>query len=170
MKLLIIGKAGHGKDTAAELLASLLRMKFASSSLFACERAVFPVLSEKYGYRDIQDCYDDRDDHRIEWRDLISSYNTPDKTRLVREVLRDHDIYVGMRCHEEYEATKHMFDMVLWIDAGFRLPLKQDPSLTIPFCADEMTPICNNFTEGNLLENVVRLFSGAIIHTIRTAA
>lgn len=154
MKLLILGHGRHGKDSVAEILRDLFSFSFISSSLAAAEIAVYPQLRDKYGYKTITECYDDRSNHRMEWKQCITDYNTPDKSKLCREILEKNDCYVGMRCDEEYEATKHLFDFVIWVDASKRLP--PDPSLAIKQDST-MLVLDNNTTERNLIRNVRKL-------------
>ena len=80
-KIIVLGYARHGKDSVCELLARH-GYTFKSSSLFACEKVVYPALKDKYGYESIEACYQDRVNHRKEWFDLIAQYNTPDLTKL----------------------------------------------------------------------------------------
>lgn len=130
MKTLILGPGRHGKDTVAEYLARQLNLSFASSSHFLCKKVVFPVLAPKLGYKDIEECYQDRVNHRETWRDLISEYNFPDKARLTREILAENDIYVGMRDAAEFEAAYSLFDLIIEVDASKRIPV-DDPTYTI---------------------------------------
>lgn len=128
MKLLILGRARHGKDTAAEYLRARWGVSFQSSSLTAA-RVILPVLNaarELAGappYIDEQHAFNDRQAPRMRelWKRSISLYNAADKTALAREILKDSDCYVGMRALDEYEATRHLFDHMLWIDAGGRV-------------------------------------------------
>jgi dephospho-CoA kinase len=156
MKRLIIGKARHGKDTFALLLAEYTGASFISSSEFCNERAVFPVLKDKYGYTSLEECFNDRGSHREEWKALISAYNTPDKARLAKEMLENHDFYVGMRCHIEYEASKHLFDQILWVDASDRVAF-DDPSMSIKFNPAEMVWIDNNGCQKALKRQAVKI-------------
>jgi len=143
VKVLILGHGEHGKDTAGELVTKYTGLRFESSSLAASEIVVFPALREKYGYSTPQECYEDRRNHREEWRQLITEYNTPDKGRLCREILERCDGYIGMRCQQEYEATMHLFDHVLWIDSSKRKP--QDPTMKI-MRDESMHYIDNNYS------------------------
>ena len=154
MAILILGPGGHGKDTLAEMLALATGMTFKSSSAAANELAVFPTMSKEYGYATLEECFADRRNHRIQWKYLISQYITPDKARLCREVLAECDMYVGMRCVEEYEASKHMFDHILWVDASRRIE-KLDPSLSIPYDDGNMIYFGNNRSRTNLMSQVV---------------
>ena len=131
MKILVIGKARHGKDTACELLRELFGFTFASSSDFVAERAVYPTLFPKYGYASKEEAYADRVNHREEWRDLISEYNREDPTKLARELLEHNDIYCGMRSLREFSAASELFDLILWIEADGRVG-GEDVSLDIP--------------------------------------
>lgn len=132
-KLLILGDARHGKDTFAQILADCWGLKFCSSSLFCAEKVIMPVLAEKYGYKTVQECFDDRVNHRAEWKELIFSYNQDDLTRLSKSILAENDVYVGMREIRELDACKAegLFDLIVWVDDGYRKPPEDRSSMTI---------------------------------------
>lgn len=152
--VLILGAARHGKDTAAEILAGVTGWSFYSSSMFVAQKAVYPVLLAKYGYASLEDCYNDRVNHREEWRDLIRAYNQNDRARLAKELLDVCNIYVGMRCHMEYEACvrQNVFDHVIWVEASNRVK-RPDPSLTIKK-DDTMCVLDNNGSIDVLRESI----------------
>ena len=114
MKILILGYSRHGKDTLAEIFRDNFGISFTSSSLAACEIAIFPVLSEKYGYKTNIECYEDRHNHRSEWYEMICNYNKDDGARLCKDILKLNDCYVGMRAKREFEASKHLFDLIIF--------------------------------------------------------
>lgn len=118
MKLLIIGKARSGKDTLAEYFKKEFGFTFKSSSEMACEIFLFDKLKDKYGYKTVEECVNDRVNHRAEWFDLIKEYNTPNESKLAKEILKRTDCYVGMRRKEELEACKKagLFDAIIWVD------------------------------------------------------
>jgi hypothetical protein len=139
-KLLIIGHARHGKDTVAEMLRDQYGFKFASSSLFAAEHVTRPYLRH-FGifYPTVQDCYEDRHNHRAHWHAAIRDYTKDDPTRLAREVLVNHDIYVGMRHNTELNACRiqGVFDFIIWVDRGNVLPPEDFSSMKLhPWMAD----------------------------------
>ncbi len=147
IKVLIVGYARHGKDTFAEMLG----LPFNSSSEAAMELAIYPILQAKYNYQSMAECFEDRVNHRKEWHDLIKAYNTPDKTRLAREILKENDVYVGMRCSEEVQACieQKIFDTIIWVDASGRLPPESKDSISIkPDCANFF--VTNNETLDDL--------------------
>lgn len=150
-KFLIIGHAQHGKDTAAEMLCDMFGLKAADSSRRSLEIFLFDKLAPKYGYKTIEEAYQDRKNHRAEWYEEIKAFNTPDKTRLARNIIKDSDIYVGMRCPEEIAACRsaRLFDQVLWIDASERKPPEPSSSFAITQ-ADADVVIDNNGNEPNL--------------------
>lgn len=133
-KIGIFGYARHGKDTVAEILADRMDYYFCSSSLFACEEAVYPYLAQKYGYRTPYECFEDRINHRAEWKDLITFYNKDDKSRLAKKLLVDNDIYVGMRCKDELQACidQKVFDILIWV-CDPRKPVESVDSCTIRY-------------------------------------
>jgi hypothetical protein len=118
-KILILGHGEHGKDTIADIITDLTGLRFESSSRAAAELAVWPKMPQ---YTTVQRCFDDRRNHREEWKRLITEYNTPDKSRLCREIVARCDGYIGMRCPIEYAAVKHLFGYVVWVDASKRKP------------------------------------------------
>ena len=154
-KLLLLGHGGHGKDTLAEALRDLGGVRFASSSETANRLVIYPRLREKYGYASEQECFDDRRNHRLEWYQLICEYNAEDRARLSKQILAEQDMYVGMRDQQEFEATRPLVDLVLWVDAAERLPEK-DPSL---FIAQEEADLCvpNNSTPLRLALRILYL-------------
>lgn len=154
MKIMILGHGRAGKDETAKILRDQAGITFRSSSEAACEIAVFPYLSELYGYETPAECFADRAQHRDEWKDLITAYNTPDKSKLCREIIATNDCYVGMRCPLEFAATRHLFGMVIWVDASKRVPL--EPSMLIKQ-DDNMLHIDNNGDWWNLEWQVSRL-------------
>lgn len=142
MKILILGHGRHGKDTAAEMLHNLYGYTFDSSSWAACKLAVYPVMRDLYYYDTPEQCYDDRHNYRQMWYELIAQYNEHDPSRLARDILARNDMYVGMRSAREYHASKHLFDVVLYVSASVRMPL--DPTMHIPYSPTEMVHIDNN--------------------------
>jgi len=149
MKILVLGAGRHGKDTAAHFIAGLTGLEFTSSSLFACEKAVYPHME----YNSVRECYRDRHNHRQLWYNLIKDYNKTDRSRLCMELLIEYDIYVGMRDDEEYEASKHLFDHIFWVDASGRKP--KDETMKIEYDEHKMTLIDNNSSVIELFEEVV---------------
>lgn len=148
MKLLILGHARHGKDTAAEYLRDAHGVRFRSSSLFLAETVVRPALAGRGLFYDSFDaCYADRVNHRALWREIISDFNGEDPARLTREILAVSDCYVGMRTAREYESARSLFDAVLWIDASGRgLPPEGTDSMDITFDPAWMIRIDNGGT------------------------
>lgn len=131
--ILILGYARHGKDTVAEMFQSMFGLRFQSSSEFLAERIVFPALKNKYNYESVQQCFEDRVNHRKEWFDLISEYNRDDPTALARGVLQNNDIYVGMRRKCELDACvqAHLFDHIIWVDRSSCVPPENADSCSV---------------------------------------
>lgn len=146
-KILILGHGRHGKDTVAEILEGMLGFKFISSS-YACLHVIKPVLMaarpESYGmYTPDEEIYEDRINCRDLWKEAITLVNTPDKAHLTKLVLEQADMYVGMRCNEEFLASKDLFDLVIWVDAFERIP-ESDITMDIEFDASYMERVDNN--------------------------
>jgi hypothetical protein len=138
-KILILGHAEHGKSKVAELLEDFHGFTFKDSSYFAAET----FLAEKLGYDSVDDCFNDRRNRRTLWHDEICEFNTPHKDRLAKMMLQVADVYVGMRCPDEfltcmgydldtyYKVKKPIFDIVIWVNASKRKPLESKESMKI---------------------------------------
>jgi len=161
-KILILGYARHGKDTVAEMLEAEYGFTFRSSSLFLAEKAVKPAL-EEHGlfYGSVEECYADRVNHRDLWHDIIVEYNREDPARLAKEILAEADIYIGMRSDREYQASRDLFDVIVWVDASKRgVPSESSGSMTIEPDPTTMRWIDNNGSLDDLWATVGDLFCG----------
>ena len=128
-KLLIIGYGRHGKDTVCEILEQDFSFTYDSSSSFCNKLFIYNQLKDKYNYKNEQECFNDRHNHRKEWYDAICEYNHYDAAKLGREILNQYDIYCGLRNKREFFAMKNtgVFDYAIWVDRSEHLP-KEDPS------------------------------------------
>lgn len=121
MKILILGQARSGKDSLAELWNKNFGLTYKSSSEMANELFIYDELKGKYGYSTIEECFEDRMNKRTEWYKMICGFNKDDKSRLSKAILDKYDCYVGMRDDMEFEASKHLFDLIVWVDASERI-------------------------------------------------
>lgn len=146
-KLLIIGHARHGKDTVGERISKTMGLSFMSSSEFVGREAIWPMWGEER-YCSFDEMFEDRVNYRSTWKDLISAYNTPDKSRTATEMLFKHNLYVGMRARDELEAckTKDLFDYIIWVDGSQRHPPEGKGSMEL-VAADADLHIDNNGPE-----------------------
>lgn len=120
-RVLILGWARHGKDTVAEIMREEHGYTFESSSYFLAEKVVRPELGRRgIVYDTLEECYEDRVNHRATWREIIGDYNGADPALLARSILEVSDCYVGMRTDREYRAARNLFDAVVWVDASRR--------------------------------------------------
>ena len=90
-------------------------------------------------YKDDIECFEDRINHRKAWFDTIAAFNTPNKTATAEAVLKESDIYVGMRNRAELAACRHagLFDIIVWVDASLRVDPEAKSSCTVePWMAD----------------------------------
>lgn len=154
MKILILGHGGHGKDTFAEMVQKRWGLTFQSSSRAALD-AIYPHLVATLGVTDKEELFATRSSHRGLWKSLITAYNTPDKTRLTKLILSTSDIYVGMRCADEYAVSKHLFDRIYFVDASIRVP--EEPSMMIKYSPNEMEYVYNHGHKSFLQQQVAGL-------------
>jgi len=159
-RILIIGHARHGKDTVAELLSFYYGYTFKSSSVAASEIFLYDVLKQKYGYKTPIECYKDRVNRRAEWHDLICEYNATDKARLAKDILKNADIYVGMRSNEELDECikQDLFDIIIGV-YNPRVPLESTNSFNIDIWGKSDIVIPNAGTILDLTVKVKNLFN-----------
>jgi hypothetical protein len=154
-KLLVIGHGRHGKDTVCDILANQYGYSFESSSQFCSKLFIFDMLKDAYGYKDEEECYADRHNHRAEWYNAICDYNIPDPAKLGREIFKEHDIYCGLRNKKEFHAMKNtgVFDYAIWVDRSDFLPPESKDSMSLEQWMADFT-IDNNGTLEDLHFNV----------------
>jgi hypothetical protein len=154
MSILILGHGQHGKDTAAEILSDETNLTFISSSYAALD-CIYPVISQARGIKDKNELFLDRYNCRQLWKEAISLLNYPDKSTLCREILSKYHIYVGLRCDEEFEACRHLFDHILWVDGRNRV-MTTDSTMKIDYDPKIMYFIDNNFGVRKLRNQLIK--------------
>jgi len=159
-KLLVVGHGRHGKDTVCDILKKDFNLSFNSSSSFCSKLFIYNKLKDKYNYKNEQECYSDRHNHRKEWYDAICEYNTPDASRLGREIFTKHDIYCGLRNKREFFAMKNtgVFDYAIWVDRSMYLPKESKDSMSLEQWMADYT-IDNNGSIQELKLNVQNLMN-----------
>ena len=141
-KLLVIGQGRHGKDTVCEILRDDYGLQFISSSRFVLDEAIWNEWGASR-YAGKEACYKDRGNNRALWFDMIAAYNTPDKTRTVTGMFaQGYSIYCGLRSRDELNATRHLFDKVVWVDRGYHLP--PEPFSSMQLNAGDATHLLDN--------------------------
>lgn len=157
-KLLIIGHARHGKDTVAEMISKHFGLKVKGSSEMAAEIFIYDALKDKYGYKTPEECFEDRVNHRQEWYELICDYNKEDPTRLAKAIMKDNDIYCGMRSSVEIEECRNqgVFDFVIGV-FNPSVPSESRNSFSINLFQEADIVITNNGTLKDLEAKVVNL-------------
>lgn len=134
LKIVITGYGRAGKDYAGEYLKGQIDLSFESSSYFAAKKFIFEEIRDEFGYKTVEQCFEDRHNHRKLWYDMITEYNSEDRTRLLSGIFEKFDAYVGLRNYAELEAAKERWGrhiLVIWIDAGERVPVESWESCTV---------------------------------------
>lgn len=159
MKILILGHKEHGKTTTAEYIQNKFRLNYLDSSMVAAKLFIFDALKDRYGYKTFEECYKDRRNHRAEWYNLILGYNINDKTKLATEILKEVDMYAGMRDFNEIQACKdkNLFDIIIGIYDP-RKPLEASNSFNINMFKESDIIIYNNDDLETLYNRIDNLF------------
>lgn len=156
LNILILGHGRHGKDTLAQALHEKYGLVSSSSSEHAIRLndVFFKIRARccdagKDGpkYRDCAEAYADRHNHRAIWFETIQEYNEKyGYTELATDLLRENNIYTGMRSLLEYEACleERIFDLILWVDRGLFVEPESEDSFKIKFDPQRMHYINNN--------------------------
>lgn len=158
MKICVLGQGRGGKDSLCQIVTMVFELKYISSSEFMSKHLIFDLLKDKYGYADERECFEDRHNHRAEWFEIIQDYNKEDQSRLAKAILAENDIYCGMRCATQFEQSKHLFDVTIWVDADERVGKTEGTdSMTI---TKDMADIIidNNGTLGEFEKKVIKIF------------
>mgnify|MGYP001368484336 CR=1 FL=1 len=163
-RILVLGHARHGKDTLAEILTRNHGMRCASTSAAAAQIVRLALAEQGITYESDEACFADRVNHRSFWFDTIADLNDPDPATLVRHMLKDHDVVLGLRSAREFEAAADLFDAIWWIDASARgVPQEPTSSMDIVFNAARMVLIDNGGSLADLERNVASAMADAWI-------
>lgn len=174
--VLVLGYGRHGKDTVSEMLRDNFGFTFTSSSEFCAEKVVMEAIEKAWvdfettsmtkknpppipRYATVQECFDDRANHRQFWYEAIRDFNRPDLTALGQAIFAENDVYCGLRHKSEFHAVKNagIPDVVIWVDRSDHLPPEPKESCSVePWMADFI--IDNNGTIEELEINVLSLF------------
>lgn len=159
MKILILGDARHGKDTLADIISNFYLLECASSSMFALDTFLYPILIEKYGlkYKSKKEAFKDRVNHRDKWYNEICEYNKDDKIRLAKAMLYSYDVYIGLRDFREVEQAieENLFDHIIGI-YDYRKPRESKESNTADVFKYSDIVLMNNGTIDDLQNKVYR--------------
>lgn len=184
-KVLILGFARHGKDTVSEMLRDHYGLSFQSSSMFCADKVLWRIIHDADAraeflatvqvsrrhlfeaelammadeYVSVEDCFEDRGNHRELWYLAIRAFNTPDATSLGRALYDQHDVYCGLRHAAEFHALVNagIPDLVVWVDRSDHLDPEDHASCSVePWMADYV--IDNNGSLEDLERNVRSLF------------
>lgn len=159
MKIAVISQAQQGKDTLCEIVSEIYNVPFVSSTYYIAEHIVFPLLKDKYGYRNLEECLKDKANHRKEWADIINKYNEKDLSKVAKDILSINDFYCGIRCKKQLEASKHLFDLIIWVDASERLGVTENSSSITVTKDDADIIITNNGTLDEFRERVNKVMT-----------
>ena len=164
-KLLIVGHGRHGKDTVCEMLEAY-EYTFQSSSKFCSELFIFEDLKDQYNYKDEEECYVDRHNHRTEWYNMIHNYCKEDLAKLGRNLFDKHDIYCGLRNKREFFAMQNtgVFDYCIWVDRSNHLEAEATDSMSLEQWMSDFT-IDNNGTLEDLKFNLDQLMNYLEVRT-----
>ena len=116
MKIQVNGWARHGKDTVGDYFAERYDLRKNNASIVIAEM-LFELLPNGW-YKDFDECYADRVNHREGWYNFIVDGNH-NPTQVERAMV-DGDIFTGERHRKSFERHKHMFDVTIWVDSSAR--------------------------------------------------
>lgn len=144
-RVLLLGLSTAGKDALSEILQEKYGLTSMPSSYMAFKIFIFDIFKEKYGYQTLEECYEKRHNHRDELFQLISDFNKDDPARLAKLIMKDCDIYTGMRSKRELDACKEqgVFTHIFWVDASKRISFKE------PLSSCEVTEDMADYTVDN---------------------
>lgn len=170
MNIMLLGYGRSGKGTFCTVAEKMFGITSIASSRMACELYLFDLFKDKFGYATVDECYADRHNHRELWYREIQNLNTPDKTTLGRQIYARHPIYDGCRDRDEFEALKAagLIDLVIWVDAGDRVPPESEKSMNLTI--DDADIVIRNYgDEASYLLKVERLIRSFTV-TIKPVA
>ena len=160
MNIMLIGHGRAGKGTFAKVALKSFGLTSKSSSRMGCEMGLYEKFKDMFGYKDMEECYNDRHTKRDLWYQGICDICTPDKATVGRAIFESHDIYDGCRDDVELNAMKAagLIDLVIWIDAGDRVAHESSSSMKLTR-DDADVVIFNTTTEKEYIQKVMQFLA-----------
>ncbi|PSV00976.1 hypothetical protein [Photobacterium kishitanii] len=159
-KFIVMGHKQHGKDSFCEYLRDNYGVTFASSSYTALEVFLFESIKGQFGYKTIDEAYEDRDNHRELYFNKISKFNEDNGLDTLGKIIfKNKDGYCGIRNRKEFVALKNAneFNISIWIDASERLEPENGSSNELTK-NDADIVITNNTTRKDFQEKIERFY------------
>lgn len=129
MRIAVCGHGRAGKDTVSEWLRDNTGLRYTGSTSQAAARVVMSNMNAAgHAYASVEECWNDRHNHRTEWRDIIWAYNGPDGMALYRDMAAENDILNGIRSIKELAACKRsgLIDAAVWVSAPVPIDLSNE--------------------------------------------
>jgi hypothetical protein len=158
ISILIIGAGEHGKNSVCDYIKEKTGWSEGCSS-YVSKVLIFEEMTKRgFHYPDSQTCWEDRRNHRALWKQLIREYNTPQLDRLIVQIFKDKEMYVGLRDKDEFltGCVNGRFDIIVFVDAEERLGIADPDDCSIPKGVSDII-IDNNGTKEELLEQMESL-------------
>ena len=119
MKISISGFGEHGKDTLAIMFKTVSTLNYTKSTSAYVKTEMFQyMLGRGATYKDEEECYNDRSNHRELWAEYIDEFNKNDPVALYKRCLAEQDILTGVRRRREFNAVMklNVIDLAIWVD------------------------------------------------------
>lgn len=125
--LAFLGYGRAGKDESAKMFAAHVRRQLSLRGRAegeipfsyggSCSSVVAPVLAHSVGLTP-DEAYAERHRHRQFWLDWCHAFRDPDLTLIVRMLLGEGDVVVGLRGEGEFAACvrDRVFDLSVWVE------------------------------------------------------
>jgi hypothetical protein len=151
-RLLIVGYGRHGKDTMADILEEITGLRYGGSTSWAA----LPFIARTLGMHP-QKVWESRHANRQFWFDFCNVLRKNDPLFLVRRVLKQGDLVVGIRDKEELDCCRASgwFKRIIWVDALSRIPEGDATVKFKPADCDEI--IFNNTTRAEFVQRILLL-------------
>lgn len=119
MKISISGFGEHGKDTLAVMFKDVSILNYTKSTSAYVKTEMFEyMLARGATYKNEEECYNDRSNHRELWAEYIDFFNKDDPAALYKRCLAEQDILTGVRRRREFNAVMKLgvIDLAIWVD------------------------------------------------------
>lgn len=137
MKIAVCGYGRCGKDTTCQWLRRNTNLNYTMSTSEAAAKVVFREIGQKYAYKSVVDCWQDRHSRRPEWAEIIWKYNQPDGLTLYRDMINNgHQVINGIRKTAElHECVRAgLVDLTIWVERPGAMEGKESCQITQSDC------------------------------------
>lgn len=126
-----------GKDYVAAKFLEYLDEGATPTSFILSKEIVYPILKNIYKYSSWEECYNDRDNHREEWKSILSNYG---EAKFHLKLLESSNVSIGVRDYRSLDIirkellAKDIIPLIIFVTSNEERQIDQTSTIEEKHC------------------------------------